>query len=255
MPISQEDIPKDWQLLLGDYFASSAWLDLQANLRSELQTHPELVRPEAKNFFNALRLTPVDQVKVIILGQDPYHSPGLAQGLAFSIPSNIPINSREFPSSLRNIRKALALENFGNLPHGDLHHWASQGVLLLNTALSVKLGEAGSHANIGWSSLVNQLISALTMQKPHLVWMLWGGHAQSKLSLIEQGRDQLILCSSHPSGLGVFKTDRPFLKLGGQESCGHFTKANRWLEDHHRSPITWVEPLPAQEVLKTDLFE
>ena len=245
MPISQEDIPKDWQLLLGDYFASSAWLDLQANLRSELQTHPELVRPEAKNFFNALRLTPVDQVKVIILGQDPYHSPGLAQGLAFSIPSNIPINSREFPSSLRNIRKALALENFGNLPHGDLHHWASQGVLLLNTALSVKLGEAGSHANIGWSSLVNQLISALTMQKPHLVWMLWGGHAQSKLSLIEQGRDQLILCSSHPSGLGVFKTDRPFLKSGGQESCGHFTKANRWLEDHHRSPITWVEPLPA----------
>jgi len=177
MPISQEDIPKDWQLLLGDYFASSAWLDLQANLRSELQTHPELVRPEAKNFFNALRLTPVDQVKVIILGQDPYHSPGLAQGLAFSIPSNIPINSREFPSSLRNIRKALALENFGNLPHGDLHHWASQGVLLLNTALSVKLGEAGSHANIGWGSLVNQLISALTMQKPHLVWMLWGGHA------------------------------------------------------------------------------
>jgi uracil-DNA glycosylase len=184
-------------------------------------------------------------VKVIILGQDPYHSPGLAQGLAFSIPSNIPINSREFPSSLRNIRKALALENFGNLPHGDLHHWASQGVLLLNTALSVKLGEAGSHANIGWSSLVNQLISALTMQKPHLVWMLWGGHAQSKLSLIEQGRDQLILCSSHPSGLGVFKTDRPFLKPGGQESCGHFTKANQWLADHHQSPITWVEPLPA----------
>jgi len=245
MPISQEDIPKDWQLLLGDYFASSAWLDLQANLRSELQTHPELVRPEAKNFFNALRLTPVDQVKVIILGQDPYHSPGLAQGLAFSIPSNIPINSREFPSSLRNIRKALALENFGNLPHGDLHHWASQGVLLLNTALSVKLGEAGSHANIGWGSLVNQLISALTMQKPHLVWMLWGGHAQSKLSLIEQGRDQLILCSSHPSGLGVFKTDRPFLKPDGQESCGHFTKANQWLADHHQSPITWVEPLPA----------
>lgn len=255
MLISQKDIPKDWQILLGDYFASPAWLALQASLRSELQTRPELIRPEAKNFFNALRLTPVDQVKVIILGQDPYHSPGLAQGLAFSIPSNIPINSREFPSSLRNIRKALALENFGNLPHGDLHHWASQGVLLLNTALSVKLGEAGSHANIGWSLLVNQLISALTMQKPHLVWMLWGGHAQSKLSLIEQGRDQLILCSSHPSGLGVFKTDRPFLKPGGQESCGHFTKANQWLADHHQSPITWVEPLPAQEVLKTDLFE
>ncbi|MBT8563426.1 uracil-DNA glycosylase [Polynucleobacter paneuropaeus] len=240
MLISQEDIPKDWQTLLGDYFASSAWLALQASLRSELQTYPELVRPEAKNFFNALRLTPVDQVKVVILGQDPYHSPGLAQGLAFSIPSDIPTNSRAFPSSLRNIRKALALEGFGNLPHGDLHHWASQGVLLLNTALSVKLGEAGSHANIGWSSLVNQLICALAMQKPHLVWMLWGGHAQSKLSMIEKGQDQLILRSSHPSGLGVFKTDRPFLKPGGQEGCGHFTKANQWLLAHDQSKINWV---------------
>ena len=255
MLISPEDIPQDWWTLLGDYFSSPEWLDLQTRLQSELKAHPELIRPEPKKFFNALRLTPVDQVKVIILGQDPYHSPGLAQGLAFSIPADIPTNSREFPSSLRNIRKALALEAFGNLPHGDLHHWASQGVLLLNTALSVKLGEAGSHANIGWSSLINQLISALAMQKPHLVWMLWGGHAQSKISLIEPGQEPLILCSSHPSGLGVFKTDRPFLKPGGQESCGHFKKANQWLEDHHQSPITWVEPLPSLGPLQTDLFQ
>ena len=247
MLISQEDIPKDWQTLLGDYFASSAWLALQASLRSELQTHPELVRPEAKNFFNALRLTPVDQVKVVILGQDPYHSPGLAQGLAFSIPSDVLTNSRAFPSSLRNIRKALALEGFGNLPHGDLHHWSSQGVLLLNTALSVKLGEAGSHANIGWSSLVNQLICALAMQKPHLVWMLWGGHAQSKLALIESGIDQLILQSSHPSGLGVYKTNRPFLEPGAKASCGHFTKANEWLIKHCLSPIVWTQNLNSSE--------
>ena len=255
MLISQEDIPKDWQTLLGDYFASSAWLALQASLRSELQTHPELVRPEAKNFFNALRLTPVDQVKVVILGQDPYHSPGLAQGLAFSIPADIPTNSREFPSSLRNIRKALILEGFGDLPHGDLHHWAPQGVLLLNTALSVRLGEAGSHTNLGWGSLVNALIRSLANQRTGLVWMLWGGHAQSKLSLIEPGRDQLVLCASHPSGLGVYKTDRPFLKPGGQASCGHFTKANQWLDSHQQSSIVWVKADQKPTGTQGGLFE
>jgi uracil-DNA glycosylase len=179
-------------------------------------------------------------VKVVILGQDPYHSPGLAQGLAFSIPGHISTNSRAFPSSLRNISKALALEGFGTLPNGDLHSWAEQGVLLLNTALSVKLGEAASHANLGWKPLVDRLINALAKQKPHLVWMLWGGHAQSKLSLIESGVDQLILQSSHPSGLGVYKTDRPFLEPGGKVSCGHFVKANEWLIANQQTPIQWV---------------
>ncbi|QWD87141.1 uracil-DNA glycosylase [Polynucleobacter paludilacus] len=255
MLISPEDIPKDWRALLGDYFSSPEWFDLQARLQSELEAHPELIRPEAKNFFNALRLTPVDQVKVIILGQDPYHSPGLAQGLAFSIPADIPTNSREFPSSLRNIRKALILEGFGDLPHGDLHHWASQGVLLLNTALSVRLGEAGSHTNLGWSSLINALIHSLAIQRAGLVWMLWGGHAQSKLSLIEPSRDQLVLCASHPSGLGVYKTDRPFLKLGGQESCGHFTKANQWLDSHQQSSIVWVKADQKPTGTQGGLFE
>jgi uracil-DNA glycosylase len=160
--------------------------------------------------------------------------------LAFSIPSNIPTNSRQFPSSLRNISKALALEGFGALPNGDLHPWAEQGVLLLNTALSVKLGEAGSHANLGWKSLIDRLISGLAQQKPNLVWMLWGGHAQSKLPLIEAAQDQLILQSSHPSGLGVYKTDRPFLEPGGKASCGHFTRANEWLTANQQSPIQWV---------------
>ena len=178
---------------------------------------------------------------MIILGQDPYHSPGLAQGLAFSIPASIPINSREFPSSLRNISKALALDGFGSLANGDLHHWANQGVLLLNTALSVKLGEAGSHTSLGWKSLIDRLLSALATQKPHLVWMLWGGHAQSKLPLIESGVDQLVLQSSHPSGLGVYKTDKPFLKPGGQASCEHFSKTNKWLMNHSLEPIQWVK--------------
>ena len=238
---SAADIPEDWRALLGDYFQSPEWQILQTNLRTELNKEGEQIRPEPQNFFKALTLTPLTKVKVVILGQDPYHSPRLAQGLAFSIPSNIPTNSRQFPSSLRNISKALALEGFGALPNGDLHPWAEQGVLLLNTALSVKLGEAGSHANLGWKSLIDRLISALAQQKPYLVWMLWGGHAQSKLPLIEAAQDQLILQSSHPSGLGVYKTDRPFLEPDAKASCGHFTKANKWLIAKQQSPIQWVD--------------
>lgn len=237
---SAADIPEDWRTLLGDYFESIEWQMLQTNLRSELNKEAEKICPEPRNFFKALTLTPLTQVKVVILGQDPYHSPGLAQGLAFSIPANIPTNSRQFPSSLRNISKALALEGCGTLPNGDLHDWAEQGVLLLNTALSVKLGEAGSHTNLGWKSLVDRLICGLAKQKPYLVWMLWGGHAQSKIPFIETAPDQLILQSSHPSGLGVYKTDRPFLQPGAKASCGHFTKTNEWLVAHHETPIRWT---------------
>jgi len=237
---SEVDIPQDWQELLGNYFESREWVTLKNNLQALLIQEPQMIGPKPEFFFKALQLTKVDQVKVVILGQDPYHSPGLAQGLAFSIPANIPINSRAFPSSLRNISKALALEQFGHLPNGDLQLWAKQGVLLLNTALSVKLGEAGSHANLGWKSLIDQLICALAQHKPNLVWMLWGGHAQSKLPLIANASQQLILQSSHPSGLGVYKTDRPFLEPGDQKSCGHFMKTNEWLVQHSETPIEWV---------------
>lgn len=243
---SKDDIPNDWQELLGNYFESADWHFLEKNLQAALNS--DAVRPEPQNFFKAFKLCPVDSVKVVILGQDPYHSPGLAQGLAFSIPAEIAVNSREFPSSLRNISKALALEGFGSLPNGDLHSWAKQGVLLLNTALSVKLGEAGSHTGLGWKSFIDHLIRALSETRPHLVWILWGGHAQSKLPLIEGGQEPLILQSSHPSGLGVYKTDRPFLEPGGKASCNHFTKANQWLIEQKSSPIQWVENN------QTDLF-
>lgn len=238
---SKNDIPEDWQELLGSYFDSEDWQSLEKNLQSVLNENLNFVRPEPQYFFKALKLCPVHSVKVVVLGQDPYHSPGLAQGLAFSIPANVAVNSRVFPSSLRNISKALNLEGFGSLPNGDLHHWAEQGVLLLNTALSVRLGEAGSHANIGWRSFIDHLISALAKQRPHLVWMLWGGHAQSKLPLIETSHNQMVLQSSHPSGLGVYKTDRPFLEPGDKASCGHFSKANQWLIEHQGSPIQWVK--------------
>ena len=246
---SKDDIPKDWQALLGNYFDSSDWINLASNLQAALDVDPAMIRPEPSQFFRALKLTPLDSVKVVILGQDPYHSPGLAQGLAFSIPANIPTNSRAFPSSLRNISKALALEGFGQLPNGNLHAWAQQGVLLLNTALSVRLGEAGSHSNLGWKSLIDQLISGLALHRPNLVWMLWGGHAQSKLAFIELGIDPLILQSSHPSGLGVYKTDKPFLEPGAKVSCGHFIKANEWLKQLGKEEISWVGAAP-----QTDLF-
>ena len=238
---SKEAIPQDWRELLGNYFETSEWRLLESNIQNELNSNLGMIRPEPQNFFKALTLTPVDSVKVVILGQDPYHSPGLAQGLAFSIPSKISPNSREFPSSLRNICKALSIEGFGALPNGDLHHWAEQGVLLLNTALSVKLGEAGSHTNLGWKGLIDKLISALSSQKSQLVWLLWGGHAQSKLPLISQDNDQLILQSSHPSGLGVYKTNSPFLLPGDKDCCRHFTKTNDWLIAHHLEPIQWVK--------------
>jgi uracil-DNA glycosylase len=246
---SKDDIPKDWQALLGNYFDSSDWINLASNLQAALDVDPAMIRPEPSQFFRALKLTPVESVKVVILGQDPYHSPGLAQGLAFSIPANIPTNSRAFPSSLRNISKALTLEGFSPLPNGDLHTWAQQGVLLLNTALSVRLGEAGSHSNLGWKSLIDRLISGLALYRPHLVWMLWGGHAQSKLAIIESGIDPLILQSSHPSGLGVYKTDKPFLEPGAKVSCGHFTKANELLKQFGMEEVIWVGAAP-----QTDLF-
>ena len=251
---SKSDIPEDWRTLLGDYFDSSDWKRLELNLQSVLASQPESICPQPENFFKALQLTPVNSVKVVILGQDPYHSPGLAQGLAFSIPEHVPVNSRAFPSSLRNISKALALEGFGGLPNGDLHSWAEQGVLLLNTALSVKQGEAGSHTKLGWKSLVDHLITQLALKKPSLVWMLWGGHAQSKLPLIEAGVDQLILQSSHPSGLGVYKTDSPFLTPGAPSSCNHFTKTNEWLLNHHETPIQWIARNVSAKTIQEDLF-
>ena len=246
-------IPGDWKLLLEDYLTSGDWQQLQANLQKIIEEDANAICPPPPLFFRALALTRVDAVSVVILGQDPYHSPGLAQGLAFSIPESIVPGSCSYPSSLRNISKALQLEGFGPLAHGDLHDWAEQGVLLLNTALSVKQGDAGSHFHLGWQHCINALIQQLSIAKPNLVWLLWGAHAQSKMPLIEngvlgsEGSTHLILQASHPSGLGVYKTAQPFLiqqRTGEQPSgsCGHFTKTNDWLIAHGKDPIRWIDP-------------
>ena len=232
-------IPDDWQSLLNNYLQSSDWHSLSEKFAIEYQQHGDAIRPDRERIFNALHLTPFNQVKVVILGQDPYHSPGLAQGLAFSVPKDIPLQSKQFPSSLRNINKALALEDLGSLRSGDLTHWAKQGVLLLNTALSVRLGEANSHAPLGWKSLVIEIIQKLS-QQPNLVWMLWGGHAQSMEEYIHNPNQHLILKSSHPSGLGVYKTQQPFIYPSDQKSCRHFVKANEYLKKFSNMSIMWV---------------
>ncbi len=232
-------ITDDWQSLLSNYLQSNDWRSLSKKFTIEYQQHRDAIRPDRERIFNAMHLTPVNQVKVVILGQDPYHSLGLAQGLAFSVPKDIPLQSKQFPSSLRNINKALALEGFGSLKSGNLSHWANQGVLLLNTALSVRLGEANSHAQLGWKSLVIEIIQKLS-QQPNLVWMLWGGHAQSMEEYIHNPNQHLILKSSHPSGLGVYKTQQPFIYPGDQKSCGHFTKANTYLTTQHKNTVIWT---------------
>ena len=232
-------IPNDWQLLLHQYLQSSEWQSFTEKYNEEYLRYGNAIRPDQSLIFNALHLTPVDSVKVVILGQDPYHSPGLAQGLAFSVPKDIPLQSKQFPSSLRNINKAMMLEGFGSLANGDLSHWAKQGILLLNTALSVRLGEANSHAQLGWKSFVVEIIQKIS-QQPNLVWLLWGGHAQSLEECIDNPNQQLILKSSHPSGLGVYKTAQPFIYPGDQKSCGHFTKANAYLAYKNMGTIHWV---------------
>ena len=236
----QQLIPNDWQLLLGDYLKSPAWQQLCEEFNQEYKVHGLKIRPDPKKLFYALQLTPVDSIKVVVLGQDPYHSPELAQGLAFSIPKTIPIQSREFPSSLRNMNKALVIEGFGSLSHGDLSHWAKQGVLLLNTALSVRLREANSHAQLGWKSLIEVLIQKISSKKDALVWLLWGNHAQSLEGYINQDMQHYFLRASHPSGLSVYKTSNPFICPGDQKSCGHFSNVNNWLIKHNEKIIDWV---------------
>ena len=236
-------LPSDWRDLLSPLNLDADWL----NLLNSISAQEELARnqfkqevvPSFENVFKALSLTQVEDIKVVILGQDPYHSPGLAQGLAFSIPESIKPGSREFPSSLRNISKALALEGFSPLTDGNLTRWANQGVLLLNATLTVQLGQANSHSEWGWQQFTDQLIKSLSEQKKGIVWLLWGSYAHKKIDLINKSQNHLILSASHPSGLSVYKTKSPFISPGDTQSCGHFKQSNEWLLSHKKTPIAW----------------
>ena len=175
--------------------------------------------------YRALELVAPEKVRVVILGQDPYHGEGQAMGLAFSVPPGVRI-----PPSLRNVYKEMA-SDVGIAPaaHGDLTAWAEQGVLLLNTSLSVEAGEAASHARIGWEQVTDALIAYASKSATHSVFMLWGNHARAKASLIDATR-HLVLQSAHPSPLSA----RKFL------GCRHFSQANAYLERHHAGRLNWA---------------
>lgn len=174
--------------------------------------------------YRALELVAPERVRVVILGQDPYHGEGQAMGLAFSVPRGVRI-----PPSLRNIYKELA-SDVGCAPaaHGDLTAWAEQGVLLLNTSLSVEAGEAASHAGIGWEQVTDALIACASKSAAHAVFMLWGNHARAKAALIDASR-HLVLQSAHPSPLSA----RKFL------GCRHFSQADTYLGAHGRGAVAW----------------
>lgn len=221
-------VPEDWRdVVLG-------WLESPQGRRLVDHVHARqragaVVYPA--RVLHALELTPRRAVKVVILGQDPYHGPGQAEGLAFSVPAG-----QKLPPSLRNIFKELARDLGVDIPsHGHLASWARQGVLLLNTALTVEEGQAASHAARGWEALTDRLIEAVAADPTPKVFLLWGTHAQAKRQVIEgAGPEHLVLQSNHPSPLSAARPPVPF------HGCGHFSAANRYLEQHGLTPVNWT---------------
>lgn len=222
-------LDRPWRGLVQDFLDSQKGKDLSERLQQALHAGVTVFPPEP---LRALNLTPMDQVRVVILGQDPYHGPGQAEGLAFSVPDGVRI-----PPSLRNIFKELQT-SLGRMPtnQGSLLSWAQQGVLLLNTSLTVEQGKPGSHARWGWEDLTDTFVAALAQNAQALVFMLWGAHAQAKKQLIHasmaSGR-HLILEANHPSPLSAMRPPVPFM------GCGHFVLANEFLRLHNKKPIKW----------------
>lgn len=220
------DLADDWLPTVQPFLDSPAGRQLGAYIQQRLSLGA-VVYPPAP--FRALTLTPLADVRVVILGQDPYHGPGQAHGLAFSVPDDI-----KPPPSLRNIFKELARDpriEPENHPDGSLERWARQGVLLLNTCLTVEEGQAASHAKQGWEVLTDQLISAVSARPEPVVFMLWGAHAQAKQVLIAPRHE--VLVANHPSPLSALRPPRPFI------NCGHFSAANDFLKSHGRRPVKW----------------
>lgn len=216
-----------WLNVLGDEFDQPYMQALKAFLRSE-KTQGKVIYPAGNDIFNAFNRTPLDRVKVVILGQDPYHGPGQAHGLCFSVlPGVSP------PPSLVNIFKEIQRELAIPVPaHGCLEHWAEQGVLLLNATLTVERGRAGSHQGKGWEQFTDSAIRVLGREREGLVFLLWGAYAQKKAALIDN-RKHLILMSPHPSPLSAHR---------GFFGNDHFVRTNSWLEERGEAAIDWRLP-------------
>ena len=216
-----------WASRVGAYLQREDMQALAAFLRAE-KAAGKRIHPPGRQMFAALDAVPFDEVRVVILGQDPYHGPGQAHGLSFSVPPGVAI-----PPSLLNIFKEIERDLGLPMPrHGCLAHWAAQGVLLLNAVLSVEEGRAGSHAGKGWEGFTDAIIGALSREREGLVFLLWGSYAQKKGELVDRSR-HCVLKAPHPSPLSAH---RGFL------GCGHFGKANRWLQGRGASSIDWSLP-------------
>ncbi|RZK40129.1 MAG: uracil-DNA glycosylase [Pedobacter sp.] len=214
-----------WLDLVGEEFEKPYMKDLKAFLVEEKQSGTT-VFPKGSDIFNALNHTPVAQVKVVILGQDPYHGVGQAHGLSFSVQKGVAV-----PPSLKNMYKELSNEfpDFKIPSHGNLTEWADQGVLLLNATLTVRAHTPGSHQKRGWETFTDRIISELSKKRNGLVFLLWGKYAQQKEVLIDS-KNHLILKSAHPS---------PFSAHSGFFGCNHFIKANNYLQDRGEKAIKW----------------
>lgn len=216
-------IEESWYRVLEEEFDKQYFKNIVSQLKSE-KAQGKIIYPTGSLLFNAFEKTPFDQVKVVILGQDPYHNPGQAMGLCFSVPKGI-----KTPASLVNIYKELKSDMGCEIPsHGDLSSWAEQGVFLLNAMLSVEQNLAGSHKNYGWQDFTDRVINILSEQKSGLVFLLWGNFARNKRVLIDSNK-HLILESAHPSPLAGngFKGNR------------HFSKTNEYLINQGKEPINW----------------
>ncbi|AXA34266.1 uracil-DNA glycosylase [Francisella adeliensis] len=214
------------------------WLDLISQEKQKLyfkqtlsfleaeKEQGKIIFPAEENVFNAFKLTEFDNLKVVILGQDPYHNYNQAHGLAFSVQKGVDI-----PPSLRNMYKELeaSVEGFQIPTHGNLEKWAKQGIFLLNTTLTVEAHNANSHKDIGWETFTDSMIQKISKYKQNVVFMLWGAHARKKKSLIDSSK-HLVLESSHPSPLSAY---RGFL------GCGHFVLANDYLQKNNLGEIEW----------------
>lgn len=216
-------IEKSWQRVLAPEFRKPYFKELTAYVKNDYAT--TAVYPPPKEIFSAFNASPFDQVKVVILGQDPYHGVHQAHGLAFSVRSDIAI-----PPSLQNIFKEIHTDTGAPIPKtGDLTHWAAQGVLLLNATLTVRKGQPGSHQNKGWEEFTSAAVKALSDNREHVVFLLWGSYAKQKGEIIDRTK-HLVLTAPHPS---PFSADRGFF------GCKHFSQANEYLTEHGIEPIVW----------------
>lgn len=216
-----------WLDAIGPVFDADFMIGLRHFLQQE-KAAGKTIYPRGSEIFNAFNTTDFDQVKVVILGQDPYHGPGQAHGLSFSVPKGVPI-----PPSLVNIYKEINRDLGLPLPrHGNLSHWARSGVLLLNSVLTVEQARAASHQKKGWEQFTDAVIRALNDQRDSLVFMLWGNYAQKKAAFVDTQK-HCVLKSVHPSPLSAHR---------GFIGCGHFSAANAYLESRNKTPIDWSIP-------------